>query len=383
MNPTLETDDLVRLVRRVFQPGPGDKGLALLVDLPDERLPDNAVWAARRRMAADWHACLSRGARELGLETVSLVFYRNARRNNADLPERAAVHAGGPLPEEAESVETAGEPFADILSRHQILLAVTELSATAPLKLGAPRHGFRAATMPGFTPEMIPALKLDYEEIHQRCVALKERLDAAVAARFRFGAAGAVHELTLDLRFRAATASGGLVREAGRAGNLPSGETYIVPYEGERAGEPSRSEGILPLQLEGELLFYRIEGNRVREVLGRGPAAARERAEMQAEPGYRNVAELGLGLLSDYGVRPVGELLLDEKLGLHIAFGRSDHFGGQVGAGEFSSPDKVVHIDRVYIRDVQPDVEVLSVDLDVERESGPESEPLIRNGRYV
>jgi phosphoribosylaminoimidazole-succinocarboxamide synthase len=33
-----------------------------------------------------------------------------------------------------------------------------------------------------------------------------------------------------------------------------------------------------------------------------------------------------------------------EKLGLHIAFGRSDHFGGQVGAAKFSKPEEVVHV---------------------------------------
>jgi leucyl aminopeptidase (aminopeptidase T) len=170
------------------------------------------------------------------------------------------------------------------------------------------------------------------------------------------------------------------VREPGKAGNLPSGETYIVPYEGERPGETSRTAGTLPLELDGELLHYRIEANKVVEVVGDGPVAARERSEMEAEPGYRNVAELGLGLLAGYGIQPAGELLLDEKLGLHIAFGRSDHFGGQVGVKDFSSPDKVVHIDRVYIPEVQPAVEVPSVDLESEAEGVI---PLMRGGRYV
>ena len=128
------------------------------------------------------------------------------------------------------------------------------------------------------------------------------------------------------------------------------------------------------------MLHYRIEANKVVEVIGNGPVAARERAEMEAEPGYRNVAELGLGLLAGYGIQPAGELLLDEKLGLHIAFGRSDHFGGQVGVKDFSSPDKVVHIDRVYIPEVQPAVEVPSVDLEMDDAAVT---PLMRDGRYV
>jgi leucyl aminopeptidase (aminopeptidase T) len=227
---------------------------------------------------------------------------------------------------------------------------------------------------------MIPALRVDFTEVGRRCDELKSLLDEAAAARFEFEAGGERQSLVLDLRHREATASGGLLHRPGLAGNLPPGETYIVPYEGERPGDPSRSEGLLPLQLRDELLLYRIEANRVVEVIGEGPVAGSERREVAAEPAYANVAELGLGLLADYGVKPVGRILLDEKLGLHIAFGRSDHFGGQVGAKDFSSPDKVVHIDRVYIPEVQPAVRVLAVDL--EKASGDRL-PLMRDGRYV
>jgi hypothetical protein len=91
------------------------------------------------------------------------------------------------------------------------------------------------------------------------------------------------------------------------------------------------------------------------------------------------VAELGFGVLAALGVRPVGEILLDEKLGLHVAFGRSDHFGGSVGPSDFSAPDRVVHLDRVYIPEVQPHIVVRAVDLDVDGRS----DPLIRDGQYV
>ena len=48
-------------------------------------------------------------------------------------------------------------PLSDVLGNHSMALAPTELSATAPLKMLAPRLGFRAATMPGFVPAMLPA----------------------------------------------------------------------------------------------------------------------------------------------------------------------------------------------------------------------------------
>jgi leucyl aminopeptidase (aminopeptidase T) len=372
----MNADELVRLIKRVFKPRPEDRRLALLVDLPDDNLQDNPDWRTRRRMVEDWYELLTKGTAELGLEGVSLVLYPNVRSNNADLPEEAQIREHGDQPEHSE-------PMAKILSEHQIVIAATELSATAPLKLMAPRHLFRAATMPGFSPEMLPALRLDYEEINRRCLEIKALLDDAVSAHMTFEAAGESYDLKLDLRHRRATASGGLVREPGKAGNLPSGETYIVPYEGEHADDPSLTAGLLPVEMEGELLVYRIAGNKVREVLGDGPRAEVERAEMAAEPAYSNVAELGLGLLADYGIKPAGKLLLDEKLGLHIAFGRSDHFGGQVGADDFSSPAKVVHIDRVYTPEMQPQIRVPVVDLENETDAGPKRVPLMRDGRYV
>ena len=153
-----------------------------------------------------------------------------------------------------------------------ITCCTNELSATAPLKVAVRQGGFRAATMPGFLPSMIPALKLDYEEINRRVNLLKEWLDAADAAVCRFTAGGADHELELDLRHRTGHASGGLFPDNGVAGNLPSGEAYIVPYEGELDGDASRSAGTLPVEIDGEVVVYRIEENRAVAVLTEGAA---------------------------------------------------------------------------------------------------------------
>jgi hypothetical protein len=368
----LSKEELTTLIRRVFGSHKGDRNLAVLSDLPDTPggdLADNPEWAARREMAADWARKLNEAAADLGLVAAGLVEYPNVRRNNAELPAGCRIVDSGR--------ETT---FEEIFSTHQIVLAPTELSATAPLKLLAKKHNFRAATMPGFGAAMIPALRLDWEEIDRRCMELKVKVDQADSAMIRMAAGGVEYELTLDLRHRTGTASGGMLNKPGIAGNLPSGETYIVPYEGELDGDPSRTCGDLPLELDGELMVYQIEENKITGVTGDGPLAAAERAEAEAEPAYRNVAELGLGILSGYNIAPVGSLLLDEKLGLHIAFGRSDHFGGQVGPSDFSSPDKVVHIDRVYIPEVQPQVRVLSVDL--VNEAGA-SAALMRDGEYV
>ena len=234
--------------------------------------------------------------------------------------------------------------------------------------------------MPGFRPSMIPALTLDYVEINRRVEWLKRILDSSTQAWILFGSGQSRYELWLDLRHRTAHASGGLFPKNGVAGNLPSGETYIVPYEGEVPGDPSLTRGLLPVEFSDGLVVYRIEANRAVEVMGEDPAAQRERQTLVQEPAYGNLSELGLGVLADFGLVPTGEILLDEKLGLHIAFGRSDHFGGQVGAKDFSSPEAVVHIDRVYLPETQPRIHVFQVVL-----TGDHGQQLLlmKDGKYA
>jgi leucyl aminopeptidase (aminopeptidase T) len=352
----------------------------VLVDLPDAAIADNAQWHARREIAAEWASALRERRTELGLGT-DLVVYRNVGTNNGDLPTSAWLHGGGPLPASADELDPARlVQFTEIYQRHSILIAVTEFSATAPLKVAARTYPIRAATMPGFSAEMIPALRLDYIEVNRRVGILKDLLDRATGADITFNHPGGDATLHLDLRYRSAHASGGLLPNPGVAGNLPSGEAYIVPYEGEREGERSRSAGTLPVQLGAEVVRYRIEENRAVEVLPGGEAASTEAALLAREPAYGNLAELGLGVLAAFGVKPIGEVLLDEKLGLHIAFGRSDHFGGQVAPRHFSGPQAVVHIDRVYVPEVQPAVGVVSVDLLMEDDTRL---PLMRSGDYI
>ncbi|MBW2278069.1 MAG: hypothetical protein JRF63_11280, partial [Deltaproteobacteria bacterium] len=256
----------------------------------------------------------------------------------------------------------------------------TEFSATAPLKIAAPEFGFRAATMPGFARSMIPALRLDYELIGKRVDKFKDMLDHAERCELVFDAAGSKHELVLDLRHRSAHASGGVFPVGGEAGNLPSGESYIVPYEGERDGDPTQSAGEIPVQFESDIVVYRVEGNRAVAVLSDNATSKAEAERLAAEPAYGNMAELGLGVLGDFGLEPTCEVLLDEKLGLHIAFGRSEHFGGQVGPDAFSTPDKVVHIDRIYISKIQPDVTVIKAVIEMDDGSTIE---LMKDGKYV
>jgi len=372
--------ELCLLVQRVFVPGPQDHALAIIADLPDEKNPDNPDWQVRRTLAWEWSKLLDEAKADLNFERVSLAWYRNSGSNNADLPSNCVLSDSNTIP--ANATDIGAKPtvqFSELFATHSMIMAPTELSATAPLKVAARGKSFRAATMPGFTPAMIPALKIDYTEVNRRVGLLKNLCDPAEEARIRWRTEKTRYELCLDLRYRTAHASGGLFPENGIAGNLPSGETYIVPYEGEKPGDPSRSAGELPVQIGDEVVVFEVAGNRALQVLTTGPASEAEMKLLQAEPAYANLAELGLGVLGDFGLKPVGSILLDEKLGLHIAFGRSDHFGGIVGPSDFSSPEAVIHLDRVYIPDSQPKIVVEEVCL-----VGSEGDRVImRENRYT
>ena len=361
----LSQDDLLLLIGSVFSPGPEDKHLGILVDIPDTISPDNEQWKTRRAMAADWATKIRAVRQKLDLESVDLIFYPNVHSNNADLPPKAYIADKLLVPLIPDTLNnwTNGQDFRSLLSGYQMILAPTQFSATAPLKLLAKELNFRAATMPGFSESMIPALKLNYDEINQRVLCIKNILDPATGMDIHFNlSSGQSCTTHFDLRFREAHASGGRFPESGTAGNLPSGECYIVPYEGE-LGTPSLSSGTLPVQLNNEVVLYKIENNRAVEILSRGPVSEAEKEKINREQAYANIAEIGFGILNDFAIKPVGQILLDEKLGLHIAFGRSDHFGGSVGVKDFSSSEAVEHTDRIYLPEIQDQISIERVDI--------------------
>lgn len=359
---TLTPKDLIGLVQSVFPRHPDDRFLGMLVDLPSDPGRDNLAWKERRLLAADWYETLKEHASDIPLEGVRLIAYADVASNNADLPDAGFVIEGR-LPDHAGRLENSGQRrfFENIFQETQIFLAPTEFSTTAPLKVAAKHFGFRAATMPGFSSQMIPALQIDYAKVARRVDALKIRLDRAEWADVLFLVdRHGECKVLFDLRFRTAHSSAGRFPEQGTAGNLPSGEAYIVPYEGEQ-GESSRTHGELPVQVGQDIIFFSIVENRAVRVDGEGESVPAERIHLKREPAYGNMAELGFGVLSDFGLQPIGEILLDEKLGFHVAFGRSDHFGGMVGPKDFSSPQEVIHLDRIYIPATQPRIKIGSI----------------------
>lgn len=374
----LTFQQLLSMLTSVFAPRPGEGAVTILTDLPGGKFPDHAAWMDRRRIAAEWYTTLVQNFGAHPFPAVNCCAYPNVGSNNGNLPRVVLLidkdNGDHTPPSEGEVA------LKQVLEESSIVLAVTEFSATAPLKLLARDMGFRGATLPGFNRNMIPALGLDYEKINGRVTEFKQRMDQARSAVVLFSSGKEEYSLHIDLRYSEGHSSGGIIRDPGMVANLPSGEAYVVPFEGNGPKEPSLTSGILPVQFHDEVVFFRVEENRAVAVEGGGPEAARQAEKLRAEPAYGNIAELGIGVLSEWGVQPIGNPLLDEKLGLHIAFGRSDHFGGKTGPKAFRDPDNIVHIDWVYLPSLQPLIEVVSV---LFRYDGGRTEKIISGGRLV
>jgi len=319
--------DLQKLLKDVFRPGM-DERVVVMTDVPAET--DNPEWQERRLMADEWRTAFI----QMGLETLPLLTYPSTGAANADLPEQGWL-------------DDAPVEIADVLKSCTIVVAMTEYSATAPLSAFVRKSGgkLRAASMPGVLRRMEEtALAADYQQIAIRVHQLTERLTRAEGAQVVFSTG---HEMFFDLRWRSGHGDDGMCGP-GKAFpliNLPSGEAYIVPYEGERPGEPSRTRGQIPVALNGETVLLEIRANRIEKISG-GEEARKLNEFFTRDPARRNVAELGLGCNNRAVVS--GSVLEDEKAGFHWAYGRSEHLGGIISPKDFSAPHHVVHHDVVY-----------------------------------
>lgn len=325
------TFDLNKLLKDVFDPQPGEKVL-VMVDAPGDHIPDHPDWKDRRAMAEEWRIAFE----FFQLEVAPHLTYPATGANNADLPAKG---------------QSAGKSIsiADAVKKANIVVAMTEYSATAPLShFVRSQTSIRVASMPGVLRRMEKtALAADYRVIAQRTHRLADLLTEADAADVVFTTG---HEMTFDLRFRRGLADDGICTKdkAFPLINLPSGEAFIVPYEGENENEISLTRGHIPVQIEKEDLVLVIEENRIHEIQGDGQHAERMRDYFKEDPARRNVAELGLGCNEAAVVS--GVVIEDEKVGMHWAFGRSEHLGGTVGPSAFIKPENVVHHDIVYAR---------------------------------
>jgi hypothetical protein len=326
--------DLNKLLIDVFDPQQGEVA-AIMVDLPHDEIADTSDWQERREMAERWHAVLAALASKRDFTLRPLLTFPATGGNNADLPANGWIDG-----QEVNLIDT--------LKTSTLLISMTQYSATAPLSiLSEGLDDFRAASMPGVQPRMEQtALAADYSIVAKRCQAIEK---AMRGARFCHVVFSTGHRCSFDLRHRKPEMDDGFLprtKQGDRIINLPSGETFIVPYEGEIEGVPSWTSGTIPVVEDGETVLFHVADNKIIMIEGEGPVGDRYAELFMEDPTRTNIAEVAFGV--NEMAKVSGSVIEDEKAGFHWAYGRSDHLGGVVGVADFRSPETVLHTDIVY-----------------------------------
>lgn len=345
--PTLEGDrtfpdfDLAKLLHTVFDPIDGCR-VCMLIDLQDPAqakdfafLQDKNAPVQQKAHEVFYQGLHGGVMEQLGLCGGELFAYKTTGGSNLDLPDTA--------------VDTRGHTVdlvKDVYLPYDLILCISDYSATAPLTAHAKKYGFRGSTMHGLNDTIVNSgLAVDYRDVSTQAEKLRAGLTRADKVEIDFELAGDVHTLALHLNGQEAQKSHGLClgRDPDIA-NLPAGEVYFVP-EG--------AEGVFPMQYEEDpetTALQTVKDGRIVDVTfvsGHPETVEAHKATLQSDPVTGEIGELGLGTQ----VLPYcGADIQDEKTfgTVHVATGRSDHLGGHLKPEMFTEAANASHDDILF-----------------------------------
>lgn len=332
--------DLCKLLTTVFDPIDGCR-VALMIDLDNPELVKDFAflnhegYAVQKKAYEVFYEELHNGAMaKMGLTGGELFAYETTGGSNLDLPETGYTTDG----REVNLAEAVYKPY-------DLILCISDYSATAPLTAHAKKYGFRGSTMHGLNDIIVNSgLAVDYRECSRDAEKLRSGLTKADRVEIDFVVRGEVYTLKLLLNGQEAQKSHGLCHGRGPdIANLPAGEVYYVP-EG--------AEGQFPMQYEHDdtVAIQHVKGGRIVDVefvSGNPETVEAHKAKLVSDPVTGEIGELGLGTQ----VLPFcGADIQDEKtLGtVHVATGRSDHLGGHLVPEMFAESGNASHDDILF-----------------------------------
>lgn len=199
----------------------------------------------------------------------------------------------------------------------------------------------RIGHMPGADVQVLQAANFDIKKLSKICHEVELALTRGKRIEIiSYDQAGNEYSLYADLGgwTRLSIASDSIIRE-GTWGNVPSGETYIAPIEGQSYGQIVIN-GSIPnsvLNPDGELLLTFEKGMLI-DIKPKDSSSYQflmnneiKPAIDMGDPLWNNLAEIGIGLNKNIK-RLTGNMLLDEKMAgtIHIAIGRNKDMNGLV-----------------------------------------------------
>ena len=219
--------------------------------------------------------------------------------------------------------------IAELMTRFDVVLCPTSKSLThTDSRRAASASGVRVGTLPGVTEEiMVRCMNADYNRIaertHEICALMRQTRTIRVTSP-------SGTDITMPVAGREAHASSGLFKDKGQWGNLPTGEAYLAPVEGESSGVVVVDGSMAGVGITTQPIRIVVDGGYATEITG-GVEAQKLVAllEPHGRDG-RNVAEFGIG--TNDRAKLTGVILEDEKVmgTIHIAFGDNKSMGGSV-----------------------------------------------------
>lgn len=343
--------DVVRLLETVFEPIEGSR-ICILTDFndPQKWMKDFAFlqsdgFEVQKNAYKHFYEAFHNGVmKQLDLSGGEMFAYYCTNGSNLDMKDEAFDIEGNQL-----SLDK------DIYPNYDIILCITDWSATAPLTAKCKEFGFRGATMHGMNDVILGSgLAVDYNEVAADAEKMRLALTKADSVEIDFELEdGRVLTAWLGLDGQEAQKSQGLCKgKAPDVANLPAGEVYFVPTDAKGEFPMKYDDGTLGLLLVEDRRIVKsslIEGNQ------KTIDNHNKRLESDAMTG--TLGELGFGTQ----VLPVSyQDIQDEKVigTCHLATGRDDHLGGDIVPEMFKTHENSTHDDILFAPHKTPNFNV-------------------------
>jgi len=343
--------DVVRLLSTVFEPTQGCK-VCILTDFnePQKWMKDFAFldtdgFEVQKNAIKHFYEPFKNGVMdELGMTGGEMFAYYCTNGSNLDMKDDVFDSEGNHL-----SLDK------DIYPNYDIILCITDWSATAPLTAKCKEFGFRGATMHGMNDVILNSgLAVDYNQVAADAEKMRIAMTKADAIEIDFALEdGRVLTAWLGLDGQEAQKSQGLCKGLEPdVANLPAGEIYYVPTDAQGEFPMKYDDGTLGLLTVTDRTIIKstlIEGNQ--------DTIDAHNTRLESDPMTGTLGELGFGTQ----VLPVSfEDIQDEKVigTCHLATGRDDHLGGDIVPEMFKTHENSTHDDILFAPHKTPNFNV-------------------------
>ncbi len=236
--------------------------------------------------------------------------------------------------------EEPPQAVSEAMKSADVVIIPTTMSLThTDARKAACAAGARVASMPGITEQMFKrgGHTADYGQVKRISERVAKMLTKAreIRIRTRLGC-----DFTASLLGRKGVADTGILTKKGAFGNLPAGEGYIAPVEGNSQGVLVFDGSFAGIGVLKRPLKITVNGGKAVKIEG-----DRGKLKKMLSLNGDNIAEVGIG--TNPKAKLIGNVLEDEKVmgTVHVALGDNHNFGGKIRAD--------IHLDGIIKR---PDI---------------------------